>query len=66
MESERGVKEIQVYICKKFARIEFVMILSLGYRGKLSSLSPPGLQVEKGGSEAETWDLTAPHYYDSG
>lgn len=38
MESERGGKEIQVYICKKFARIEFVMILSLGYIEKLSSL----------------------------
>lgn len=66
MESERGVKEIQVYICKRFTRIEFIMILSLEYREKLSSLSPPGLQVEKGGSEAETWDLMAPYYYDSG
>jgi len=40
---------MQVYTCKKFTRIEFIMMLRLGYREKLSSVSPPGLQGEERG-----------------
>lgn len=50
MERERGVKEMRGYTCKKFTRLDCVMILRLGHREKLCSLSPPGLQGEKGGS----------------
>ena len=54
------------YMYEKITRIEFMMLSRLKYKEKLSNLSPPHLQGEKGGSGAEAWGLMAPHYYYSG